>query len=78
MATDSEPQALDHIREQYRDHWVLVDVTEQDSNHQPTAGMVMAHSQQRDELYEILDSTPAEDPLIFYTGKIPKHFIFKD
>lgn len=78
MVADPEPLALEHIREQYRDNWVLVDVTEEDAQHQPTAGMVMAHSNKRDELYEILDSTPAEDPLIFYTGEIPKHVIFND
>jgi len=78
MVADPEPLALEHIREQYQDNWVLVDVTEEDEHHQPIAGMVIAHSNQRDELYEFLDSTPTDDPMIFFTGDLPKHVIFND
>ncbi len=80
ITMDSNPESmpLEYIREQYQEHWVLVDVTEEDEQHQPTAGLVMAHSDRREELYEILESTPASDPLILFTGDTPKHVILKD
>lgn len=60
---------IDEIKEQYKDEWVLVEVTKRDSLGQPIEGNVITHSRNRDDTYEAM--TKAKHLYHIYTGKIP-------
>jgi len=75
MAEALEQLSLEQIRQKHWDEWVLVEVTQEDELNQPTAGLVLAHSKRRDDVYDELEVTTAEDPLVFFTGAIPDDLI---
>lgn len=75
MEPPTSPMPLEHIRQEYSKEWVLVDVTEQNELHHPTAGRVVAHSANHDDLYTAMKLLHTEDPLILYAGEVPKHRI---
>ncbi|MBI4895787.1 MAG: hypothetical protein HY831_04820 [Candidatus Aenigmarchaeota archaeon] len=64
---------VDEIKFQFKDEWVLVDVSRVDENGDVIEGTVIAHSKNRDDIYDRLKSTKDDAHVaIFYTGKMPK------
>ena len=73
---------VEELKKQYKDEWVLVEVLRVDELGQPVEVNLIAHSKNRDDVYEALRKTKATDVATFYTGEIPKKgyavaFMFK-
>lgn len=65
---------ISEVKKKYKDEWVLAEVLEQDKLNQPTKVKVIAHSSDRDKVYEKIAKLPKGFRVTtFYTGKIPKH-----
>lgn len=61
------------IKQKYKDEWVLVEVLEEDELNRPIHVKLLAHSKNRDDIYERLgDVENNKHVATFYTGKIPR------
>lgn len=65
------------IREKFEDEWVVVQITKRDKYEVPTAGIVLFHGEDKEEIYdkgfEYRNKTPKSDLYFFYTGDlVPK------
>ncbi len=72
-------QTIEQMRETYRDQWLLVACTDMDDNHNMLAGEVIAHSDDRDVIYDAIASerkTRKGILSIEYTGTIPDDYAF--
>ena len=63
---------IEEIKKQFKDEWVLIEVTKIDKQGEPSEGKVIAHSRNRDDTYEAMKQSKSKDIAHFYTGKIPK------
>ncbi|MBD2310050.1 hypothetical protein H6G17_32180 [Chroococcidiopsis sp. FACHB-1243] len=63
---------IEQIRQQYVDEWILIAYTQLDEQMNVLAGEVLAHSKQRDEIYEAFDSRLGRAVAVEYTGSIPE------
>ena len=63
---------IEEIKERYKGEWVFVEVVDEDELGQPTEVELISHSKSRDETYEAMRKTKAQDIAHFYTGEIPK------
>lgn len=57
---------------QYQDEWVLIEYTELDEDLNVTAGRVIAHSRNKDEIYRLLAQTQGRNIAVEYVGEFPK------
>jgi len=64
-------ETVDEIKERFKDEWVLVEVLEKNELNQPTKGRVIAHSRNRDDIYDALKGTKGKHTYQFWTGEIP-------
>ena len=62
---------VETIKKTYADEWVLLSDYEIDESNEPLLGMVVAHSKDREEIYD-KQMDIKEDLFILYTGKIPE------
>lgn len=67
----SEVATIKEFEKKYHDEWVLVEVVEEDEVGRTTKGKLIAHSKDRDEIYNINGANDVETYL-FFTGDIPK------
>lgn len=64
---------IEEVKKQYKDEWVLVEVLEEDDLGRPIRVRLIAHSKNRDDIYEKLEQIESEKHVAtFYTGKIPE------
>lgn len=63
---------IEELKRQYKDEWVLVEVLEEDEQSRPVEVRLIAHSKNRDDIYDKLKETKGIDTFQFYTGEIPK------
>ena len=64
---------IKEIKEKYKDEWVLVEVLEEDELNRPIKVRLIAHSRNRDDIYEELENIENKKHVAtFYTGKIPE------
>ncbi len=63
---------LEEIKQKYKDEWVLVEVLKEDDKGKPIEVRLIAHSKNRDDIYDKLKDTKGIDTYQFYTGEIPK------
>ncbi len=63
---------IEEIKRQFKDEWVLIEVTKADKNGSPVEGKLIAHSRNRDDTYDSMKKTLAKNLAHFYTGEIPK------
>lgn len=63
---------IEEIKQKYKDEWVLVEVLEEDKSGNPIEVRLIAHSKNRDDIYDKLKETKGMDTFQFYTGEIPK------
>lgn len=68
-----ENLTLEEIYSRYPDEWLLIAYTELDENLNVIRGKVIAHSPDRDLLYNQLSSTKDISVAIEYTGPIPEN-----
>jgi hypothetical protein len=68
----AEIMSFEEIQRRYDGEWVLIAYTEVDRNLKPIAGEVIAHSSERDEVYEALPLGRGRDILIECFVKVPE------
>jgi len=59
------------LEKQYKAEWLLIRVTQSDKEDNPIEGELLAHSKDRETIYE-LQKTLGGDLYITYTGTFPK------
>ncbi len=62
---------IEDLKKKYRDEWLLIRVTAVDRQDQPVEGELVAHSNNRDEIYHA-QMKQRDDLYITYTGKMPE------
>lgn len=62
---------IEELREKYQNEWLLIRVTAVDDQDQPVEGELLAHSKNRDEIYDA-QLKRREDLYITYAGKMPE------
>ena len=67
----SEIVPIKELEKRYQDEWILVEVVEENEFQEPIKGKLIAHSKDRDELYERMKEAIG-DISLFFAGDIPK------
>lgn len=62
---------IKELRRRYPDEWLLIRITAVDRQDQPVEGGLIAHSKNRDDIYNE-QMKRREDLYITYTGKMPE------
>lgn len=65
-------KTIEEVKKKFKNEWVLVEVLGEDELKQPKKVRLIAHSKNRDNIYDALRRTKARYISTFYTGKIPK------
>ncbi len=64
---------IEELKQKYKDEWVLVEVLEEDELNRPTNAKLIAHSKNRDDIYDKLSGVKSgKHVATFYTGEMPK------
>lgn len=63
--------SVGQIKAKYKDEWVLLADYDLDDRNEPLRGVVMAHSKDREEIYNRQMSIK-KGLCIFYTGELPR------
>lgn len=63
---------LSNIEKKYKNEWVLVEVLKEDKIGKSVDVKLLAHSRNRDDIYNKLKRIKGKYVSTFYTGKIPK------
>lgn len=65
-------EAIDAIRRRYRSEWLLIEVRQLDeATTTPTYGRLLAHSKDREAIYDRLLRTRVRLPLVTYSEDTP-------
>ena len=67
----TEVVSIKDLEKRYQDEWIMVEVVEENEFQEPTKGKLIAHSKDRDELYEMMKEAVG-DICLFFAGDIPK------
>jgi hypothetical protein len=59
------------IKRKYRDQWVLLADYRLNERNEPLEGIVVAHSKDRNKIYDALRDHP-ESLCIYYAGQVPQ------
>ena len=62
---------LEEIKQKYEDEWLLIQVEKTDELNRPIEGKLIAHSKNRDEIYDKMKKVKGHSYTV-YSGKIPK------
>ncbi|MEW6215869.1 MAG: hypothetical protein AB1478_11825 [Nitrospirota bacterium] len=62
---------IEVLKKRFKDEWLLIRVTAVDDQDQPIEGEIVAHSKDRDEIYEAQRRLKG-DLYITYSGEMPK------
>ena len=68
-------QSLAALKRRYPKEWLLLTHVVADELTRPIKGKLVAHSKNRDEIYDRLAHVRAGSACIEYTGKIPKDLV---
>jgi hypothetical protein len=60
------------IKKNFENQWVLLEVEKVDENFNPLEGEVLAHSKDKDEIYQKLLKIKPKEFSIEYTGEVPE------
>ncbi len=69
---EEEMETIEKIKKKYKNEWVLLEVLEENELNQPTNGKIIAHSKNRDDIYDALKGTKGKHTYQFWTGEIPE------
>ena len=67
---------FEEIQQHYDGEWVLISYTETDENLQLIKGEVIAHSPNKEEIYQALESAKDQPLAIEYMGQVPEDIAF--
>jgi hypothetical protein len=68
----SDVLPMAEIRSRHDSEWVLLDMLEQGENGQVTAGRVLSHSKDRDEVYRKMLELRPKRSAFFFLGRLPE------
>ncbi len=69
-------ESVEELRKKYQGEWLLLGNVEADEIQRPIAGVLLAHSNRKADIYEKLLETQEEDKIaIEYAGEIPKDYV---
>ena len=68
-------EALSTLKRRYPKEWLLLTNVVADNLTRPIKGKLVAHSKNRDDIYDRLAHIRAKSVSIEYTGKIPKDLV---
>jgi hypothetical protein len=60
------------IKNKFKNQWVLIEVEKVDENFNPLEGEVLAHSKDKDEIYQKLLIIKPKEFSIEFTGEVPE------
>lgn len=72
----TETMSFEEIKQHYEGEWVLIAYTETDENLQVIKGEVIAHSADKEEIYQALESASDRPLAIEYMGQVPEDIAF--
>lgn len=75
MAARVEP--ISKLKRRYPKEWLLLTNVTTDELTHPIKGKLVAHSKNRDEIYERLSKMRGRSFCIEYTGEIPKNLFYE-
>ncbi len=67
---------FEQIQQNYDGEWVLIAYSETDKNLQVVKGEVLAHSVNKEEIYQALESAQDRPLAIEYMGQVPEDIAF--
>lgn len=72
----SEIMTFEEIKQNYDGQWVLIAYTETDEDLQVVKGKVIAHSANKEDIYQALESAGEQPLAIEYMGQVPEDLAF--
>ncbi len=72
----SEIMTFEEIKLRYDGEWVLIAYTETDEDLQVVKGKVIAHSANKENIYQALESATDQPLAIEYMGSVPEDLAF--
>ena len=72
----SEILTFEEIKLRYDGQWVLIAYTETDEELQVIKGKVVAHSDNKEDIYQALESAGEQPLAIEYMGQVPEDIAF--
>ena len=72
----SEIMTFEEIKENYDGQWVLIAYSETDEDLQVVKGKVIAHSVNKEDIYQALESATEQPLAIEYMGQVPEDLAF--
>lgn len=64
-----KPERIEKIRKRIKDEWLLIDVTKVDKYNQPLEGWLIAHTKDRDEIWQRFRENKG-DLLVEFSGAL--------
>ncbi len=68
----SDLMTFEEIQQNYHGEWVLIAYSSTDENSPVIKGKVLAHSLNKEEIYQALESAKEENLAIEYLGPVPE------
>ncbi|OGX44183.1 MAG: hypothetical protein A3I71_03155 [Omnitrophica WOR_2 bacterium RIFCSPLOWO2_02_FULL_63_16] len=68
-------EALSKLKQRYPKEWLLLTDVVADELTRPIKGKLVAHSKNRDDIYDRLARTRAKSVSVEYTGNVPKDLV---
>lgn len=68
-------EALSKLKRRYPKEWLLLTDVVADELTRPIKGKLVAHSKNRDDIYDRLAHTRAKSVSVEYTGNVPKDLV---
>ena len=68
----SKIMTFEEIKQSYDGEWVLIAYTETDEDLQEIKGKVVAHSANKEDIYQALESAKEQAITIEYMGSVPE------
>jgi hypothetical protein len=72
----SEIMTLEEIKKNYNGQWVLIAYSETDEDLQVVKGKVIAHSTDKENIYQALELAGEQPLAIEYMGQVPEDLAF--
>jgi hypothetical protein len=72
----SEIMTFAEIKRNYDGEWVLIAYSKTDEDLQIIEGKVIAHSTNKEDIYQALEFTPEQPLAIEYMGEVPEDIAF--
>lgn len=72
----SEIMTFEEMQNRYNGEWLLIAYTSVDDNLQIIKGEVLAHSQNKEDIYKTLEAVKEQPLAIEYVGQVPENLAF--